>query len=145
VLVSDILAAGVVLRIARSWAPERWLDEYATSFVATRVALVAVAVNERLIWYGQSARSHGVALAAAVLSFLVYTALWREEADARPGRLGSWPPPRLSTPTTCSGYRAGPGPPPGSHHPGVSPRSRAAIGERRGSSVDLIDPGSSAP
>jgi 4-amino-4-deoxy-L-arabinose transferase-like glycosyltransferase len=145
-LVAVVLAAGAALRIARFWAPELWLDEYATSFdvvggwgeVASRVAqneatspfyyylvklsaevlgygpvglrlpsvlagllllgatyplahrlfgdrhaalvaLVAVAVNERLIFYGQSARTHGLALAAAVLSFLAYAALWRTE------------------------------------------------------------------
>ncbi len=145
-LVAVVLAAGAALRITRFWAPELWLDEYATLFdvagawgeVAARVAqteatspfyyfvvklsaelvgygplglrlpsvlaglivlgatyplacrlfhdrhaalvaLIAVAVNERLIWYGQSARTHGLALAAAVLSFLAYAALWRTE------------------------------------------------------------------
>jgi mannosyltransferase len=144
--VAAVLAAGAALRISRFWAPELWLDEYATSFdvagpwgeVAARVAqneatspfyyfvvklsaellghgalglrlpsvlaglvllgatyplayrlfgerhaalvaLVAVAVNERLIFYGQSARTHGLALAAAVLSFLAYVALWQRE------------------------------------------------------------------
>lgn len=145
-LVALALVAGAALRVTRFWAPEPWLDEYATSFdvagpwgeVARRVvlseatspfyyflvklsaeflgygplglrlpsvlaglillgatyplarrlfgdrhaalvALVAVAVNERLIWYGQSARTHGLALAAAALSFLAYAALWRAE------------------------------------------------------------------
>jgi uncharacterized membrane protein len=144
--VALVLVAGAALRITRFWAPELWLDEYATWFdvagswreVAARVAeteatspfyyflvklsaelagygavgfrlpsvlaglillgatyplahrlfgdrraafvaLVAVAVNERLIWYGQSARTHGVALAAAALSFLAYVTLWRTE------------------------------------------------------------------
>jgi Dolichyl-phosphate-mannose-protein mannosyltransferase len=145
-LVALVLVGGAALRITRFWAPEPWLDEYATAFdvagswgeVAARVAqteatspfyyfvvklvaeaagygpaglrlpsvlagllllgatyplalrlfgdryaaliaLIAVAVNERLIWYGQSARTHGLALAAAVLSFLAYAALWRTE------------------------------------------------------------------
>jgi mannosyltransferase len=144
--VAVVLVAGAALRVTRFWAPELWLDEYATLFevagpwgeVASRVAqneatspfyyllvklsaelagygsaglrlpsvlagllllgatyplalrlfgdrhaalvaLIAVAVNERLIWYGQNARTHGVALAAAVLSFLAYAALWRTE------------------------------------------------------------------
>ena len=49
---------------------------------AALVALLAVALNERLIWYGQSARTHGLALAAGTLSFLAYTALWRAERRA---------------------------------------------------------------
>jgi mannosyltransferase len=152
-LVTVVLALGAGLRVTRFWAPELWLDEYATLFdvagpwseVAARVAqneatspfyyfvvklsaelagygpaglrlpsvlagllllgatyplalrlfgdrhaalvaLAAVAVNERLIWYGQSARTHGLALAAATLSFLAYAALWRtERASTRIG------------------------------------------------------------